>query len=126
MTAHTRQALEDMLEDVVNELDLSDDTIKAYGESGECSPAKMVRLILQEKDKQITMLKAGMKQIEIPQKTSTAIKSIDLSLVMLSRFDKEIETICSEEVPFQCELDKYKRLRKAMESAISCQKISGA
>ena len=53
-----------MLEDVVNELKLSGAMIEKHGPLG-TAPAELVRLVLEEKDRQIRMLKAGMKQIEI-------------------------------------------------------------
>lgn len=52
-----------MLEDVVNELDLSNLMVEKHGQEG-TAPAELVRLVLEEKDKQIRMLKMGMKQIE--------------------------------------------------------------
>ncbi len=52
-----------MLEDVVNELDLSEAMIEKHGQKG-TAPATLVRLVLEEKDRQIRMLKLGMVQIE--------------------------------------------------------------
>ena len=52
-----------MLEDVVNELNLSEAMIEKHGQEG-TSPATLVRLVLEEKDRQIRMLKLGMVQIE--------------------------------------------------------------
>ena len=60
----TRNDLTNMLEDVVNELDLSDGIIEKYGPVG-VSPAELVRLVLDQKDQQIQMLKADMKQVTI-------------------------------------------------------------
>ena len=54
--------LENMLEDVVNELDLSEGAIAEHGPHG-TPPAELVKLVLQEKDKKIVMLKAGMKAL---------------------------------------------------------------
>jgi hypothetical protein len=48
-----------MLEDVVNELDLSDGMVEVHGPLG-TAPAELVRLILMRKDREITMLKSGM------------------------------------------------------------------
>lgn len=59
----TNEALRIMLEDVFNELDLSGEMIEKHGPLG-TPPAELVRLVLDEKDKQIRMLKAGMKQIQ--------------------------------------------------------------
>ena len=53
-----------MLEDVVNELNLSGEMIEKHGALG-TAPAELVRLVLEQKDKQIRMLKAGMKEIEL-------------------------------------------------------------
>ena len=52
-----------MLEDVVNELDLSEEMIEKHGQEG-TAPATLVRIVLEEKDRQIRMLKLGMVQIE--------------------------------------------------------------
>lgn len=62
MSAHTKEQLEQMLEDVVNELDLSDVAIEKHGPLG-TSPAELVKLVLIQKDQTIRMLKAGMKEI---------------------------------------------------------------
>ena len=53
-----------MLGDVVNELDLSDGMIEEHGPLG-TAPATLVRLILERKDREISMLKLGMKCIEL-------------------------------------------------------------
>jgi len=52
-----------MLEDVVNELDLSGEMIEKHGQEG-TAPSELVRLVLEQKDQQIRMLKSGMKQIQ--------------------------------------------------------------
>ena len=58
MSCWTKEELENMLEDVVNELDLSDGMIEKHGPLG-TAPAELVRLVLEQKDKQIHMLKQG-------------------------------------------------------------------
>lgn len=63
MSCWTKEQLENMLEDVVNELDLSESAIEKHGMLG-TPPAKLVRLVLDEKDKVIANLKAGLKHIE--------------------------------------------------------------
>jgi hypothetical protein len=63
MSCWTKEELENMLEDVVNELDLSEVMIEKHGQEG-TAPATLVRLVLEQKDKQIKMLKLSMKQIE--------------------------------------------------------------
>jgi len=57
-----------MLEDVVNELDLSGSAIEKHGQLG-TPPAELVRLVLEEKDKRIAMLQSGMKAIDLPERS---------------------------------------------------------
>ena len=59
---YSNSEMRSMLEDVVNELNLSGDMIEKHGPLG-TAPAELVRLVLEQKDKQIAMLKVGMKQI---------------------------------------------------------------
>lgn len=63
MSCWTKQELENMLEDVVNELDLSDVMLDEHGPRG-TAPAKLVRLVLDQKDLEIRMLKQGFVAIE--------------------------------------------------------------
>jgi hypothetical protein len=63
MSCWNKEQLENMLEDVVNELELSEAMIEKHGQEG-TAPATLVRLVLEEKDRQIQMLKLGMVQIE--------------------------------------------------------------
>ena len=58
MSCWTKQELENMLEDVVNELDLSDGMMEEHGPRG-TAPAELVRLVLERKDLEIRMLKQG-------------------------------------------------------------------
>lgn len=67
MSCWTKEELENMLEDVVNELNLSEIMIEKHDPLG-TSPAKLVRLVLEQKDMQIKMLKAGMVQIDTSKK----------------------------------------------------------
>ena len=62
MSCWTKVELEDMLEDVVNELDLSGGMIEEHGLLG-TAPAELVRLVLERKDFEIQALKSGMKEI---------------------------------------------------------------
>ena len=59
----TKDEMRAMLEDVVTVLDLSDSMIEKHGPIG-TAPAELVRLVLEQKDKEIAMLKAGMVKIE--------------------------------------------------------------
>ena len=52
-----------MLEDVVTVLDLSDDMLEKHG-SAATKPAELVRLVLEQKDREIRNLKAGLKEIK--------------------------------------------------------------
>ena len=56
--ASAKAPLRSALYDVVDELDLSASALEEHGALG-TSPAKLVRLVLGEKDQQIRMLKAG-------------------------------------------------------------------
>ena len=58
MSCLNKEQLENMLEDVVNELDLSEAMIEKHGQEG-TAPAGLVRLVLDQKDKEIQMLKQG-------------------------------------------------------------------
>jgi len=49
-----------MLEDVVNELDLSDTMIDEHGPHG-TAPSELVRLVLERKNLEISMLRQGFK-----------------------------------------------------------------
>lgn len=64
MSCWTKEELENMLEDVVNELDLSDDMIEKHGPLG-TQPAKLVRLVLEQKDMEIRALKQGFKLVKV-------------------------------------------------------------
>lgn len=56
-----------MLEDVVNELDLSDVAMHEHGQCG-TSPAELVRLVIEEKDRTISCLHAGMVDVAATRK----------------------------------------------------------
>ncbi len=58
MSKWSKDELENMLEDVVNELDLSDGMIEEHGPLG-TPPAELVREVLNRKDMEIRMLKQG-------------------------------------------------------------------
>lgn len=62
MTCWTKEELEQMLFDVVNELDLSDTMIEEHGQHG-TAPATLVRLVLEQKNRQIAMLRVGFKEV---------------------------------------------------------------
>ena len=63
MSCWTKKELEDMLEEVVTVLDLSDEMIEKHGQEG-TAPAELVRLVLEQKDREITMLKQNFIQIK--------------------------------------------------------------
>lgn len=60
MSCWSKQKLEDMLFDVVNELSLSDEMIERHGPFG-TPPAELVRLVLGCKDLEIEALKVSLK-----------------------------------------------------------------
>ena len=57
MSIYSKEELENLLEDVVNELDLSDAAIEKHGPLG-TAPAELVRLVLAQKDSVIRNLRA--------------------------------------------------------------------
>ena len=62
MSCWTKGELENMLEDVVTELHLSDDMIMKHGPLG-TAPSELVRLVLAQKDMEIDLLSRGFKKI---------------------------------------------------------------
>ena len=58
MSCWSKEELENMLEDVVNELDLSESVIAEHGPLG-TPPSELVRLVLAQKDREIELLKRG-------------------------------------------------------------------
>ena len=68
MSAWTKEELENMLIAVVAELDLSDEFAQEHGPRG-TAPAKLVRLVLDQKDREIAMLKAGFVAIDTARKS---------------------------------------------------------
>ena len=63
MSCHSKEELENMLFDVVDELELSDSALEKHGPMG-TPPAELVRLVLDQKDRQISLLKRGFVEIE--------------------------------------------------------------
>lgn len=59
MSRWNKEELENMLEDVVNELNLSEVAIEKHGPLG-TAPSELVRLVLEQKDLEIEALKKGM------------------------------------------------------------------
>jgi len=62
MSCWSKPELENMLEDVVNELDLSDVMIEKHGPLG-TPPSELVRAVLDQKDMEIRLLKSGFKAV---------------------------------------------------------------
>ena len=62
MSCWTKEELENMLEDVVNVLNLSDAMIEKHGPLG-TAPAELVRLVLERKDMEIAALSQGFVKI---------------------------------------------------------------
>lgn len=70
MSKWTKEELENMLEDVVNELDLSDSMIEKHGPHG-TAPAELVRLVLAQKNLEIRALESGMRVIRAAPQPDT-------------------------------------------------------
>ena len=64
MSCWTKEQLENMLEDVVNELELPSEMIEKHGQEG-TSPAILVKLVLEQKNKEIRLLKSGFKSLTL-------------------------------------------------------------
>jgi len=62
MGCFNKEELENMLEDVVNELDLSELAVERHGPSG-TPPSELVRLVLCEKDRKIRILQKGFQEV---------------------------------------------------------------
>jgi hypothetical protein len=75
MSKWTKEELENMLEDVVNELDLSDGIIGEHGLTG-TAPAQLVRLVLERKDLEIKMLKQGMQDARYTRTPDPRVKEL--------------------------------------------------
>jgi len=60
VSCYGKDELEQMLEDVVNALDLAEGVIEEHGPLG-TEPAELVRLVLDQKDRTIRNLRAGMR-----------------------------------------------------------------
>ena len=58
MSCWSKRELDNMLEDVVNELDLSSNMIEKHGPLG-TAPSELVKIVLEQKDREINMLKQG-------------------------------------------------------------------
>lgn len=59
----TKHEMRGLLEDVVTALDLSESMLEKHGPIG-TEPAELVRLVLEQKDREIAMLRAGVIKIE--------------------------------------------------------------
>jgi hypothetical protein len=75
VSAWTKKELESMLEDVVNELDLSEDMIAKHGPLA-TPPAELVRAVIDQKDRQIRMLQNGF--VDVANATSPACQCAEL------------------------------------------------
>jgi hypothetical protein len=92
-----------LLEDVINELDLSCVTSDKHGELG-TPPSELVRLVVEEKDRKIAMLKVRMKDLNtIKEKTCAWLleSAYDGDLIWM-----EVHTTCGEK--FHFENDEFK------------------
>ncbi len=58
MSKWNKEELENMLEDVVNELDLSEIAVEKHGQEG-TAPSELVKLVLEQKDLRIRALEAN-------------------------------------------------------------------
>jgi len=76
MSCHSKEVLENMLEDVINELDLSDAMFEKHGPLG--TPAnELVRYVLEEKDRRIALLKQKMIDVQCVTKLRAKANAYD-------------------------------------------------
>lgn len=62
MSCYSKEELEQMLEDVINELGLSEGVVVVHGPLG-TPVAELVRLVLAQKDQTIRMLRQGFVEV---------------------------------------------------------------
>ena len=62
MRCWPRGEVERLLEDVINELDLPSNILIQHGQNG-TTPAELVRLVLDQKNQEIIMLKQKLKEL---------------------------------------------------------------
>ena len=64
MSCWNKEQLENMLEDVINTLNLSDTMIEKHGPLG-TPPAELVQIVIEQKDMQIKLLEQDFKHIDL-------------------------------------------------------------
>jgi len=68
---YSKDDLRNLLEDVVNELNLSNSMIEKHSQTG-TAPAELVRLVLEDKDRQIRAAQATVVNWSQQQKNATS------------------------------------------------------
>ena len=86
MSCYSKKELEDMLMNVVDELELSDSALEEHGPMG-TPPAELVRLVLDQKDRQISLLKRGFVEIEQVSCTCAANQGGPCSACMEEKYN---------------------------------------
>lgn len=89
MSIWSKQELENMLEDVVNELDLSETAIEEHGPLG-TAPSVLVRLVLAQKDREIDMLKRGF--VSIGTGTSNCNAELEARIAALEAENQDLRS----------------------------------
>jgi len=106
MTCWSKEELENMLEDVINELDLSDEALGRYGPDG-TPVAVAVREVLAEKDKRISMLKAGFVDAGIGRMKHIP-ESCDVIGMRTDNRDEEIKALKVRKAELEMEFERGK------------------
>lgn len=96
MTCHTKEELENMLCDVVNELDLSDAMLDKHGPDG-TAPAILVREVLAQKDLHISMLRRGFVEIS-PNAGLDALRERERAASIALRIKDEEHNCCAQDL----------------------------
>lgn len=94
------------LEDVVNELDLSECMIEEHGQHG-TAPSELVRLVLEEKDRKIFMLSNGFKDISNTPKTQDAWVDVNDRLPETFEFGDDMLIFVYQSIVDRVVVDTY-------------------
>ena len=125
MSCYTKEELENMLEDVVNELDLSGGMIKEHGPIG-TAPAELVRRVLALKNKKIQMLKQGFVSAAPPAPTSRAAREAVVAVLQIEKIELEVEATYGEceqkyEKEIQVRIKQLEEVIKWLEAGLKAE-----
>ena len=91
MSKWSKEELDNMLEDVVNELELSDSAVEKHGQLG-TAPNELVRLVLDEKDLRIRALEANFVDASKSNCNKHSVSQRNELLAFIAKVDKMRKT----------------------------------